>query len=133
MSPEPVVDKALIDTDVTDSANEGDEATIGEIITYEVTLTLTEGISTSAAVVDQLGAGLEFVDIISVAPTINSNITTDLSGGFGSVTGTTAGDPAGGQTVTINLGNLTIAGDNTGEFPSTIGDDLQGAQILRPA
>ena len=129
--PDPVITKELFETDVTDSANGKFEATIGELVTYKIAITLPEGNTGSAAVIDELSPGLEFYDIVSIQPeSINSDISTDLGGGFNSVTGSTSGDAVNGQTVEFSLGNLSVPGDNNGEKPSTVGDDQQGDDRL---
>lgn len=124
--PSPTITKSLTGTDVTSNGNAANQVTIGELITYTVAITLPEGEIDNASILDNLDAGLEFYDIVSVSGTTSgSNVTTDLAGGFASVAGATSGAVATGQSITFDLGNLTASGDNTGTGASATsqGDD----------
>ncbi len=127
--PDPAITKTLVGSDVTDPTNTATDATIGEIVTYEVQVSLPEGVVNDATIVDLLDPGLEFLDIVTVHTSTLADITTDLAGGLGAVTGVTTGDATTGQTVTFDLGNLVIAGDN-GPFPSQPAQGLD-AIIIR--
>ena len=111
--PEPTLAKDLLGTDVNDSANEDDEATIGEQITYQITVSLSEGTTPNAQVLDTLSEGLAYVDnSFAVTLSAGANITSSY-GDFGSLPA-----PAlNGQQITFDLGDLTIPGDNTGTLP----------------
>lgn len=117
----PTIAKTLVSTDVTTNGNTNNQATIGEIVTYRVTIGLPEGALSNAQIVDSLDAGLEFVDITSITGTANgSSVVSDLAGGGIEVASnanlidSTSGSAATGQTVTFDLGNLTVTGDNAG-------------------
>jgi large repetitive protein len=128
--PGPSITKVLVGTDVNTASNANNEATIGEVITYRVTVNLTEGLTNTAQIVDSLGPGLEYVaGSVSVTTSAGSNVITNLSGGFSSVSGATSGSAGTGQTVTFNLGNLTIDGDNLGATPVD-GNDQGKDQVI---
>ena len=59
----PVVAKQLVGTEFVGPNNSNTQAVIGEKITYTVLATIPEGTTRSAAIVDTLDAGLEFVGI----------------------------------------------------------------------
>ncbi len=61
-----LVDKVLVETEIQDTFNARNEAVVGELITYEVTITVPEGRVPDAMLVDRLDAGLGFVDVLSV-------------------------------------------------------------------
>lgn len=64
---EPQILKELVTTEITDTGNNAaNQAVVGELVTYRVTLTLPEGTTVGAELVDQLDPGLAFVDILSV-------------------------------------------------------------------
>lgn len=111
---EPTVVKTLVGTEITDTTNANNEAVIGEIVTYQVVLTLPEGMTEGAVLIDQLDPGLTFVELVSVTPLSNGLPTTDLS--------TTRGDTSfnlsnftptiSGDWVNIDLGSITNINDN---------------------
>ncbi len=128
--PGPVIQKELVDTDVTDSANGLNEATIGEILTYEITVTLPEGMVDNVVIVDTLSAGLDFQDLSGTTVTAalrsasGSSVIFDPALG-GTITGT-ASTIGSLRQVEFDLGDLTVAGDNTGNFDAPVLDTLQG-------
>lgn len=87
--------------------------TIGEIVTYQVTLTVPEGTLPDARVVDTLPAGLALVDCksIEVSPEEAAARVTTSQGGFGAAcnAGTNPTVGTGGQLVTFSLGTITNA------------------------
>ncbi len=111
----PLISKSLISTSISNSANANNQAVIGETAIYEVTITLPEGQTLDAAIVDTLDRGLHFVSLDSITRS-NGNLTTTVGandfsdvGSFGtSVTGTSAT----GEQLTINLGDLDNVADN---------------------
>ena len=114
----PTQAKTLIGTEITDPGNAAlNQATIGEFVTYEVTVTIPEGVTPAAAIVDQLDLGLSFVDIDS---TFIPVVTPGLISSLGVLTAATLtanlSVAAGGGTVTFNLGTLTnnINANNAG-------------------
>ncbi|WP_160154704.1 isopeptide-forming domain-containing fimbrial protein [Microbulbifer sp. ALW1] len=61
----PAVDKVLVSTSQNDDLNDDTEATIGEIVTFSVTVTLPEATLTGQ-IIDDFGPGFEFIDLVSV-------------------------------------------------------------------
>ncbi|WP_460805789.1 isopeptide-forming domain-containing fimbrial protein, partial [Microbulbifer agarilyticus] len=98
---ENAIAKRLVGTSINTPNNANNEAVIGELITYELTLTLAEGETPSASIFDRLDNGLEFVEITDVTVS-----TPDISS---SVPLTPAGlDPQqSGRNLTFDLGDLT--------------------------
>ena len=104
--------------DSTDQPHTGGaDVAIGEILTYEVILTLPVGTAPSSLLTDVLDLGLAFVDCLSISP--SPGLTTDLPGGFAaactspSVNEEPSGssDPANqGRRVIFDLGTLTNPG-----------------------
>ncbi|MFZ5885657.1 MAG: sortase [Chloroflexota bacterium] len=93
----PAASKVLVSTEINNAANAGNQVVIGEFATYTVTLTIPEGVTPNAQLVDTLDAGLAFVALDSVT----------LSPGLSISGSTTPSIAPGGQTVTFNLGNIT--------------------------
>ena len=125
--PEPDEDDADVTTDTPDTAkarlateinvatNTDTEAVIGELITYRVTLTIQEGSTPGAQLVDTLDTGLAFVDCLSVTRS-SSDLTTSFGAGdFSDVcsmgTNPTIGPVGGsaGRLATWTLGTITNA------------------------
>ncbi|MGH1428667.1 MAG: isopeptide-forming domain-containing fimbrial protein [Arenicella sp.] len=115
-APIPTIAKELTGSDVTTAGNAANQATIGELVTYTITVGIPEGDIDAVSILDTIDPGLEFFDVVSVSGTLNgSNVVTDLAGGFGSVMASgIVGDSTSGQSLNFNLGNLTTAGDNSG-------------------
>ena len=87
---------------------------VGEIATYQVTLTLPEGVLPNASVVDTLPAGMALVGCDSVTAS-STDVTTNLAGGFaGACTGS---NPAGGRVC----------------WPTTFQRDMSTGQPAAPA
>ncbi|WP_226701838.1 isopeptide-forming domain-containing fimbrial protein [Microbulbifer elongatus] len=61
----PQIEKVLVSTSQNDSLNDDTEATIGEIVTFSVTVTLPEA-STTGRITDIYGPGFEFLELVSV-------------------------------------------------------------------
>ncbi len=104
--------KVLLSTSIVDATNSNNQATIGELATYQLTVTVPQGITPNAKIVDTLPAGLAFVALDPSNPPV-------LSAGV-SLTGSTA--PVitnNGQTITFNLGNVTNTTTNSA-VPETI-------------
>jgi LPXTG-site transpeptidase (sortase) family protein len=98
----------------------GTNTAIGEIVTYQVNVTIPPGTYTTATLVDTMERGLAFVACDSInAPAL----TTDVAGSFTAVCSTpTTSDAGGGTTVdvdrrvTYNFGTLT----NSGQTDATL-------------
>lgn len=105
--------KALTDTNWTFTNNQ--DAAIGEIIVYEVSIEVPPGIAANAIVTDTLEAGLAFVECTSITPA-SGDLVTDLAGGFNDACANplVEAEPSGdledvnqGRKITFDLGNLT--------------------------
>ena len=111
------VAKTLLSTD--QAFTTGTNVAIGEVLTYQVVVTVPEGSSSKAGGVtftDTLGSGLAFVDVVSITPT--TGVTTDVGGGFNAVK-TPASVGANGTNFTLNFG--TIGNSNSNDAtPDTI-------------
>lgn len=94
------VDKTLVGTSINSDNNANNEAVIGEIITYELTLTIAEGETPSASIVDTLDSGLQFIGVTGVAFSSDISSNVDLN---------TLNGTVNGQQVTFDLGDLTNA------------------------
>jgi len=108
--------KTITATDLAYTA--GNDVTIGEIITYQVVISLPEGTNTAVQFQDTLDAGMAFVAIDSITPT--AGISTNIAGGFPTIqTNAVFANVGGGaandaRLVTMNFGTLTNADtDNT--------------------
>jgi uncharacterized repeat protein (TIGR01451 family)/fimbrial isopeptide formation D2 family protein len=95
--------------------------TVGEVVTYRVTLTIPEGKLPVATVTDHLPAGMAFVDCVSIVPSqpdppTPSDLTTSLAGGFSDAcsAGTNPAVSNGGRDVAFSLGNISNANRNDG-------------------
>ena len=96
----PSVVKGLVGTSLNTANNANNQAAIGEKATYTVTVTVPQGTTPGAAILDTLPTGLGFVQLDSVSE--SSGVT---------MTGTGAAT-INGQTVTFNLGTITDADTN---------------------
>lgn len=100
--------------------------TIGDIITYEVTLAMPEGRSPEGFFKSELDRGFALVDIISVEA--SDNVTTSLEGGFDAVREsvrlieTTSPLPNQGQKFDLSFGELIVT-EATG-----VGADSEGLE-----
>ncbi len=91
---------------------------IGEILTYEVIITVPPGTFATSQLVDTLGEGLAYVDCTSIVPE-NANLTTSIAGGFAGICASTTptefpaastDDIDQGRLVTYDFGTLTNSG-----------------------
>jgi len=98
----PEINKQLTGSELDDSFNAADETVIGELVTYQLEVTIPEGESPNTVIVDTLDSGLAFVQQDSFTNSNSSDV---------SVSGST--DPVitdSGQTITWDLG--TVANTN---------------------
>lgn len=102
----PAIAKALTSTDLTTIGNTATQATIGEMATYTVTLTVPEGVTPNARISDSLQDGLAFTRLISVTPSNPSALT--FTNSFGTLPGT---QPANVTVANGNLATDTMAFD----------------------
>lgn len=104
--------KTIIGTDRAFTT--GNNATIGEIVTYQVVITVPEGNSTAVTLTDTLDQGLAFVGIDSIV-TSSGDLTTDIAGGFpGVLAGATFQDTSGAaqdaaRRLVLDFGDITNA------------------------
>ena len=96
----PKVAKTLVGTSLNDATNSNSQATIGEVVSYTLTMTIPEGITPAASIVDTLPPGLAFVGVDSVVPSSGVSFT-------GNLLNPTVG--GGGTPVTFDLGDVTNA------------------------
>ena len=82
------------------------QAVIGEIVTYDITITVPEGITPSATVIDTLDSGLAFVGLVSVTTSDPSDVT------WTTPVVTTVADS--GHTITLDLGSIANANQDNG-------------------
>ncbi|MCK7598565.1 isopeptide-forming domain-containing fimbrial protein [Microbulbifer sp. CAU 1566] len=94
----PTVDKVLVSTSQNDDLNDDTEATIGEIVTFSVTITLPEA-TLIGQITDNYGPGFEFIDLVSVTASDPDAIILDP----GAVT--VIDDPAN-NTIGLDFGTL---------------------------
>ncbi|MCA9896160.1 MAG: isopeptide-forming domain-containing fimbrial protein, partial [Anaerolineae bacterium] len=86
-------------------------ATIGETVTYTVTVTLPAGEIGNVQVQDALPADMAFVDCTSVTPSGSTAVVTNLVGGFAAACNapTNPSVAGGGTTVTYDLGDISVS------------------------
>lgn len=98
----------------------GSNVAIGEILTYTVTVTVPEAVSSGVTLVDTLDPGLAFVGVDSLIVSNTTAVTTSVGGGFAfvrdnPVVGNPLGTPEGaGSRVTFNFGTVTNTDTNSG-------------------
>ncbi|MBL8792872.1 MAG: isopeptide-forming domain-containing fimbrial protein [Planctomycetia bacterium] len=84
----PTIAKRLIGTEIVNANNSNTQAVIGELVTYEVTVTVPEGRTLGLSVQDTLDDGLAFVRVDSVARSpglVAGNVTRNVSNGGRSI------------------------------------------------
>lgn len=107
----PTFTKTLVGTEINTTGNNNTQAVIGELVTYTVTVTVPEGTTSGAKIVDILDPGLAFVAVTGVS----------ASGGLSASLPTTGTTPANttitnsGGTVTFNLGTITNSNTNNAQ------------------
>lgn len=112
----PEFSKVFVTTSVLpaqDPNNAANQAVIGELVTYTLTITATEGTTLGAMVVDTMDAGLSFVNIVST--TYSGGLTSVHTIGTGAnPTNVTIGNAAGGTAnlLTFDFGDLTNTDTN---------------------
>jgi large repetitive protein len=111
---EPTLSKTLTATNQNDST--GNNALVGEILTYQATLNVPEGQINQAHLIDSLDAGLALVSIDSISA--SPGLSTNIAGGFNSVI-SNATVSNSGQTIDLNFD--TLSNTNTdNSTPETI-------------
>ncbi|PKO13986.1 MAG: hypothetical protein CVU39_16535 [Chloroflexi bacterium HGW-Chloroflexi-10] len=107
---QPEIAKSLISTEINSTGNSNTQAVIGESATYQLVLTVPEGTTSNAEVVDRMSNGLAFADVTSV--TYSSGVTSTLTPGVGVSPANVAISNFGGGTgnqATYSFGTITNA------------------------
>ena len=63
----PTIVKNLVSTEIENASNSRTQAVIGELVNYTVTITIPEGTTPSATIVDTLDSGLAFVQLLGTS------------------------------------------------------------------
>lgn len=107
---DPALEKSMLSTNQPHTA--GVNVAIGEMLQYELVITVPEGVSPDVTLVDTLDQGLAFVSLDSLTPS-SAALSTDAPGGFPAVLSSAtignvgAGELNRGRRVTFNFGTLT--------------------------
>jgi uncharacterized repeat protein (TIGR01451 family)/fimbrial isopeptide formation D2 family protein len=99
---------------LTDTYGAGDaNVRIGDVVDYELRLTLQEGTSGNVSVTDTLPQGLAFEGLVSINGDSSAPYTSVAPFTYNAISGATvSGDPLTGPTsVTLNIGDIINAGD----------------------
>lgn len=107
----PSIDKQVIATDraYTSLIAGHENVVVGEVVTYQVTLTVAEGVTANAQFIDTLDANLSIVELVSATASAGVSTTTAL-GDFPTVTPT---DANGGTANRLSFDFGTITNANT--------------------
>lgn len=108
----PEIEKVLVRTEFETATNTRTQAVIGELATYDIIVTIPEGVTNRVLVTDdfsQLPTNMAFVSLDGVTP--SGFLSTDLMGGFGAVTPSVGPD---GTTVSFDLGTITNSANSNG-------------------
>ncbi|MEM1312831.1 MAG: isopeptide-forming domain-containing fimbrial protein, partial [Patescibacteria group bacterium] len=100
----PTITKSITNTSESDS--EDKNVMVGEIIDYQLLITVPEGQTAQAKVVDALDSGLALVSLDSITDSPTSDLSTSLAGGFNDVL-TNAAITDSGQTIEFDFGTIT--------------------------
>jgi len=134
--------KTIADSDLTSTT--GTNVAVGEIVTYQVAVTVPPGTHTNTTLVDTMERGLAFVGCDTIdAP----GLTTSVAGDFTSICSTPTTSDAGGGTpmdvdrlVTYSFGTLTNSGQTDQTLTITyraivldIGTNLDGVNLNNSA
>ena len=109
----PVLDKTIVSTGVNSASNDNTEAVNGEYVIYRLTITVPEGTTPTAAVIDQLPPTLVYDP--TYTPTISLS-SADLAIGNTGIPPTVT---AGGSNLLFDLGTITNT-NNSNPTPETI-------------
>lgn len=123
-TPNPTLDKSLTTTEINSAANDHTRAVIGELVTYTLTVDLTQGITHNVALTDVIDAGMALHDVVStshapVSQTLGAN---NLSWNFGDITNDPTNPTDDQLTVVYRAVVLDVvanqAGTQLGESPT---------------
>ncbi|CAN5758103.1 hypothetical protein BH11VER1_BH11VER1_25340 [soil metagenome] len=111
----PLFTKVLTSSEINATGNNGtNQAVIGELVTYTLTITVPEGTTPNTQIVDRLAPGLAFVDITSVSTSPGLTVATPTGTGTGASAGVgptnvAIGNTSGGTAnqLTFSLGDIT--------------------------
>lgn len=105
---------AIAKTKVSDTYGAADvNLRVGDIVEYQISVTLEEGLTNSVVVTDTLPQGLAFEAVTDINGNTSSPYSAVAPFVHNSITPVTAGDPVTGvSTVTFTLGNITNTADN---------------------
>lgn len=125
----PNISKVVADTEFNETGNNDSQAVIGEWVDYTITLTITEGQTVNAALLDVLDSGMAFVEFTSlsisdgISFTINGT-TFDSTSNLGTLTGLGFGSGVDidndGRSMTINFGDISNTENDAGVETITI-------------
>lgn len=102
---EPIVEKILTGTEIDNATNGFDEAVIGELVYFDIVVTLPEGVTPNLIVTDQFNllSEMAFVQVDSI--TVSGDLSTDLPGG--DLTAVTPVVTNNGTVITFDFGTVT--------------------------
>jgi fimbrial isopeptide formation D2 family protein/uncharacterized repeat protein (TIGR01451 family) len=98
----PKVTLNLVGTEVTNATNSNTQAVIGELVEYELVLTVPEGVTPSSTLVNTLPTGLSLADFTGL--TVSSGLTSSTVTDVNSLLTNTS---TSGKSFTVNFGTLT--------------------------
>ncbi|MCO8124320.1 isopeptide-forming domain-containing fimbrial protein [Stieleria sp. TO1_6] len=114
----PILGKQLTGTEIVDGTNAFDEAVIGELVTFDIIMTLPEGTLPEAVLTDYLGqlGDMAFVSYDGYSLSSPTALQTDLPGGFAAIAPVVTAD---GQLVSFDLGTI-VNSDTDNDTAETI-------------
>jgi LPXTG-site transpeptidase (sortase) family protein len=101
-------DKTIVTTNVNKDTNP--RVLIGEVVTYQISLTIPHGTLPNLQALDVLDEGLAFDECLGVSVSDPTVVTTTLAGGFADACPADAGDPDvtnSGHSVVFDFGDVT--------------------------
>ncbi|MAT41871.1 MAG: hypothetical protein CL609_05985 [Anaerolineaceae bacterium] len=114
---QPEISKSFISTGIITPGtnNDNTHAVIGEIVTYQLVVTVPEGTTPNAQIIDTMSAGLAFVDINSVVSDTNVESANLIGTGVTPANVTVSSTNGGtGNRLTFNFGTITNNNTNNG-------------------
>jgi fimbrial isopeptide formation D2 family protein/uncharacterized repeat protein (TIGR01451 family) len=107
--------KVLVGTDHSAPGNVTNEAVIGELASYTLTVTVPQGVTPNAQIVDTMPANLAFVGVTNVNWAANVTNSQPVTVATNPANAVVSGS---GQNITFNLGNITNL--NTSDVPASL-------------
>jgi uncharacterized repeat protein (TIGR01451 family)/fimbrial isopeptide formation D2 family protein len=101
----PTVSKVVLTTDQGHTS--GNDVAIGEVVTYEISIDVPEGVTPAAQLVDTMPAGLAFLDLTNVTTSPGISSANAVGAGSGVVASIGAGADNAGRRVTFDFGDIT--------------------------